>query len=387
MRLNHSVMHLHRKLILLVLFSVACTNGRAGPDRIEAGPQGTSMSGGMMAATDVQFAIHVSGTLEQQIGKLQRELRLLEFARDTFPALSQTINLAGTNVPIAQCVRELSVLVGKAIPIDPGPKDFSTKEFVFRDLPLVSALKYLVSFNDAILDVSEGKLVCRPVRQGLALKEEEYDLLRLMTSQRYKEVERILATKTPDVRKIRDQDQQTLLHFAAWHNQTSILSRLLELGADVNAKSSTGYTPLHEAARFGNTSCAEALLRGGADVSISDNNNDTPMETALYYGHRDLAKLLAEHGTKLDIFTASGLGMVEQARKLLEEQGISPWTHATGPKGRHSAFGGYGVTPLHCAARGEAWRLRRCLSSAAYPCPRRIRRVTRRFIGPSRRGR
>jgi len=44
--------------------------------------------------------------------------------------------------------------------------------------------------------------------------------------------------------------------------------------------------------------------------------------------------------------------MVEPVRKFLKEQGTSGWTHATGPKGRHSAFGGYGVTPLHCAARG-----------------------------------
>src|SRR2546425_6451750 len=268
MKLNRSVVPVTRIVTLLILLSVARANSLAGPERVEAGPQGSTMSGRMMAATDVQFGVRVSGTLEQQIEKLQRELRLLEFRKDTFPALSKTISLAGTNVSMSQCVNELSRLAGKAIPIDLGPNDFSTKGFVFRDLPLVDALKYLVAFDDAILDVSERKLVCRPVRQGLALKAEEYDLLKLMMSQRYNEVEHILATKAPDVRNIRDQDQQTLLHFAAWHNQRSLLSRLLELGADVNAKSSTGYTPLHEAARFGNVSCEEVLLRSGADFSI-----------------------------------------------------------------------------------------------------------------------
>jgi len=259
MKLNRSMVPVTRIVTLLILFSVARANSLAGPERIEAGPQGSSLSGSMMAALDVQFGVHVSGSLEQQIEKLQRELRLLEFTRDTFPALSKSISLAGTNVPMTQCVNELSRLAGKPIPIDPAPNDFSTKEFVFRDLPLVDALKYLVAFDDAILDVSKGKLVWRPVRQGLALKAEEYDLLKLMTSQRYNEVEHILATKAPDVRNIRDQDQETLLHFAACHNRRSILTRLLELGAEVNAKSSTGYTPLHDAARFGNTSCVEVL--------------------------------------------------------------------------------------------------------------------------------
>jgi ankyrin repeat protein len=72
----------------------------------------------------------------------------------------------------------------------------------------------------------------------------------------------------------------------------------------------------------------------------------------LYYGYQDVANLLVEHGATLDIFTASALGMVDRVREFLDEAASPPWAHATGPKERHSAFGGYGVTPLHCAARG-----------------------------------
>jgi len=350
MKLSPILLSLAKAVGVLTILCVDEASAEA--NRIEAKPQSSSMRGRMMAAVELQFGVRVSGTLEQRIGKLQRELRLLEFTSNNFPALSNTISYAGTNVPMIRCVSELSRLVGKAIPIELGTNDFSTGEFVFVDLPLVDVLKYLVAFDDELLDVQEGKLVCRPIHEGLALKAEEYDLLKLMTSQRYKEVEEILTKPGPDVRHIRDNDQQTLLHFAAWFGQRAILSRLIELGADVNAKSNSGATALHEAAHFGNVACVELLLRSGADVSIADNNNDTPLETALYYGYRNIAKLLVEHGATLDIYTAAGLGMVEQVRRILDETGSAGWTHATGPKDRHSVFGGYGVTPLHCAAQG-----------------------------------
>src|SRR4051812_35205755 len=148
--MNASKLKLVNVVASLILFSIAPPDSLAGLERIDAGPQGASMSGRMMAATDLQFGVTVSGTLQQQIETLERELRLLEFTRDTFPALSKAISYAGTNVPMSQCLKELSRLAGKPIPMDLATKDFSTKEFVFHELRLVDALKYLVAFDDAI---------------------------------------------------------------------------------------------------------------------------------------------------------------------------------------------------------------------------------------------
>src|SRR5437899_4123066 len=111
------------------------------------------------------------------------------------------------------------------------------------------------------------------------------------------------------------------MHLPAYSNHISIAKRLIALGADINAKDHVGYTPLHEAARDGNRACAELLLKHGADLTIVDNKNDTPLETAIYYGYLDLANILVDHGAPLDIFTASGLGMVDQVRKLLDQRG------------------------------------------------------------------
>jgi hypothetical protein len=204
-------------IIVTLLWPVAAA---LALDRVEARRDGVSMSGFMTGATEFQFGVSVRGTRDQQIDQLQRELRLLVFERDVFPDLSVQISYAGTNRPISQCLADLSLRIGKAIPMDFGTNDFQAKEFVFEEMSLRDVLKYLVAFDDAILDVSGGQLVCRPVRQALALGQSEYDLLHLMSKKQFRAVEQILATNAPDVKKIRDHDEQTLLHLAVWFNQT-----------------------------------------------------------------------------------------------------------------------------------------------------------------------
>jgi ankyrin repeat protein len=333
-------------------------------------------------ATEVQSSVQVSGTLDQKIDQVERELRLLQFTRDSFPRLLSEVSYSGTNRLMSQCLVELSRKIGEPIPMELGTNDFKAKEFVFEGIPLVDVLKYLVAFDDAILDVSGGKLVCRPVRQALGLNQAEYDLLELMAKRQFHKVKPILADKSVNVRKIRDERGQNLLHLAAWHDQTSIAKRLIALGVDVNAKNESGYTPLHEAVRFGNRECAGLLLEHGADVNIADNNNDKPLETAIYFGYLDLGKALVDHGAKLDIFTASGLGLVDQVRKFLDQDADHAVTQQTNPsnqlsnvgiivttttdprrKSPGSYLGIYGATPLHWAARGGGVEVARLLIS------------------------
>lgn len=343
--------------------------GHAALERVEARPGSTSMSGGT-GATDFQFGIHVSGTLDQKIEQLERETRLLRFARDNFPPLSEKITYAGTNRPISQCLSDLSAPLGKPIPMDVGTIDFLAKEFVFEKIPLIDALKYLAAFDNAVLDVSGDKLVCQPLRQALSLNELEFKALDLMSKKQFKEVEKILANGLLDVRKITDSDGRTLLHLAAWFDQPHILQRLIELGAKINAPDHAGNTPLYEAVRDGNPNCVEVLLKNGADVNIPCNNNSTALQTAIYYGFDDIANVLVSNGASVDIFTASGLGLVARVKTMLDEgvdyrqlQRDYIEKHSSGGisisslgDAYHTAPGSYltihRVSPLHWAARG-----------------------------------
>jgi ankyrin repeat protein len=339
--------------------------------RIEAGTNSTSMRQGPSGgATDFQFGVYVNGTLDQKIDQLEREARLLRFARDVFPPLMTEISYSGTNRLISTCLADLNEKVKTPIPIKLGANDFRTKEFVFENAPLMKVLKYLVAFDDSILDVEEGKLVYRSARQALALKEAEYNLLRMMQQRRFAEVESLLAKDSVTAAPIQDAVGRNLLHLAAEQNQPAIAKRLLELRVNIDAKDSVGYTPLHSAVRAGHIECAELFLKRGADITLADNNGNTALETAVYFGYRDFARRLVEKGAKPDIFTASGLGLVDEVKKLLEEQnrveqakrGANSASSGTGgvysisfsqtksPGGYYR--GAFKVTPLHWAARG-----------------------------------
>jgi ankyrin repeat protein len=199
------------------------------------------------------------------------------------------------------------------------------------------------------------------------LDQSEYDLLQLMRKQKFRAVKEILSTNTINVKQIRDQDGQTLLHLAAWRNQTAIAERLLALGADLNVKDHVGYTPLHEAVRSGSRGCTELYLKNNADLATVDNSGNSPLETAIYYGCLDLAKMLVRHGAKVDLCTASALGLVDQVRTFLDQETAQhPQRNDsansqpnqepefsiqfTSSRIRFSPFGT--ATPLHCAARG-----------------------------------
>lgn len=351
--------------------AVILVNTAQALDRVEARPNGTSMRGRMSGATDFQFGVQVSGSLDQKIEQLERELRLLVYSRENFPALQDKISFAGTNRLMSECLADLSAKIGKPIPMDLGTNDFKAKEFVFEGIPMMNALKYLVAFNDSILDVSGGKLVCKPVRQALSLNEPEYEVLHLMSLGRFQQAEQLLNRGTFDVQKVKDQDGHTLLHLAARKNQTAIAKRLITLGAKLNVRDSVGYTPLHEAVRDGMKRCVELLLKFGADPTIPDNNNGTPLQTAIYFGFQDIANSLVSNGAPVDIFTAAGAGMVDRVKRMLDEDVDyrklqSDYINKEIPQGtiRISGIGDpvhkspgsyltiYNVSPLHWAARG-----------------------------------
>src|SRR5262245_17241151 len=62
-------------------------------------------------------------------------------------------------------------------------------------------------------------------------------------------------------------DGQTALMWAAAEKQLAAVRRLIERGADVHTKSTSGFTPLLFAARTGDVEVATALLNAGANVN------------------------------------------------------------------------------------------------------------------------
>src|SRR3990172_2019173 len=93
---------------------------------------------------------------------------------------------------------------------------------------------------------------------------------------------------------------------------------------------------LRRAAKAGDIGLVMALLDGGADPDARDWQGLTPLLLAAQNGHRAVAELLIEKGAALELFAASGLGMTDAVKGLIEDNPrmINEWDAA-------------GRTPLH----------------------------------------
>jgi ankyrin repeat protein len=84
----------------------------------------------------------------------------------------------------------------------------------------------------------------------------------------------------------------TPLMEAAGTGYLDSLRLLLEKGADPNAKLHDGHTVLMAAAWRGRTEVARYLLSAGADVTARDDEGRTAIDIAIERGHKDTAELL-----------------------------------------------------------------------------------------------
>jgi len=76
----------------------------------------------------------------------------------------------------------------------------------------------------------------------------------------------------------------------------SIVTQLLDAGADVNATQEGGFTPLHAAAQNGEASGASLLLARGADSSARTARGETSLALAATSGQEAVVGLLRQHG-------------------------------------------------------------------------------------------
>ncbi|CAI9760915.1 unnamed protein product [Fraxinus pennsylvanica] len=77
----------------------------------------------------------------------------------------------------------------------------------------------------------------------------------------------------------RDSFGLTLLHIATWRNHVPIVKRLLEAGADPNARDGeSGWSSLHRALHFGHLAVACVLLQSGASITLEDLKSRTPID-------------------------------------------------------------------------------------------------------------
>ncbi len=84
----------------------------------------------------------------------------------------------------------------------------------------------------------------------------------------------------------------TPLHSAAAGHQTAVAVLLLDRGADPNAAQPGGWTALHQAAASGDLELCRALLRKGAVRMAMADDRSRPLDFAIENRHADVVSLL-----------------------------------------------------------------------------------------------
>ena len=85
--------------------------------------------------------------------------------------------------------------------------------------------------------------------------------------------------------------------WAAAEGDSAMVSTLLELGADLRARSNGGTTAFQFAVRNGDMRTVQAMIAAGADVNDKRPGDfATPLLVAIINGHEDLVDLLLDKG-------------------------------------------------------------------------------------------
>lgn len=107
------------------------------------------------------------------------------------------------------------------------------------------------------------------------------------------------------------------LHFTAKYNFAVLSRTYLEMGADVNRRSSAFWeTPLHVAVANCSLQTVNMLIERGAEVNAVDAFGLTPLHIVAICGCSDIAVALIEHGALLHDSSTSGLATLPELGDL-----------------------------------------------------------------------
>ncbi len=121
---------------------------------------------------------------------------------------------------------------------------------------------------------------------------------------------------------LRFDEGQTPTHLATILGEKHMVEYLLEEGASVNAKDSSGATALHEAVRYGQIEIVNILLDNGADVNARDSLGKTPLLIITPEEHQfDIYEVLLSSGA--DVNATDSFGDTALHIATLTESNIS----------------------------------------------------------------
>ncbi len=121
---------------------------------------------------------------------------------------------------------------------------------------------------------------------------------------------------------LKDRGAKLTLIAAAKIGDVEEVNRLIQKGANVNARWKHGRTALMQAVVDNQAKILELLIEKGADLNIKDESGKTAFDLALTQNKKQMARLLKSRGAKLSLIDAVKLGDAEEVTRLLH-QGVN----------------------------------------------------------------
>jgi ankyrin repeat protein len=139
----------------------------------------------------------------------------------------------------------------------------------------------------------------------------------------------------------------TPLSCASRNGHLDVVIALMGAGADLNAKTNDGWTLLHFASYSGHMDIVTALINIGAELNAKDVDGDTPLHLASYNGHTDVAIALINAGADVNAKTNDGYKPLHIASKEGHTDFAKALINAGADVNEKDA---YSWTPLHTAS-------------------------------------
>ena len=119
----------------------------------------------------------------------------------------------------------------------------------------------------------------------------------------------------------RDENGTPMLNIAVRNDNEAFVSKLIELGADINVVSEDrGYTPVMDAVWRGNLDITKILVNKGAELTTINKEGQTNLVLAVGADKKDIVKILAKHGADPDIKDQMGMSAYGYATLFRKEK-------------------------------------------------------------------
>jgi len=94
--------------------------------------------------------------------------------------------------------------------------------------------------------------------------------------------------------------ETTSLNVSASRGDVDCMQALIDAGADLEIKESSGNTPLYTAAELNKVECIKALLNAGANLEAKANDGSTPLHTSAANNHTEVCQHLINAGADIN---------------------------------------------------------------------------------------